>query len=348
MKRLFIFVVIGLLLGGTALIADQSVLIDFSKLGADQIMGANKNPTENAATMVDYSAVAGASFSEQDKAAMKSSLALGNWQVVLASSARSVANQSVTVTKEATTTATAKPFNGQDMASKKVLGARIHFPTEQFNSWAMIQPPFDIPAYADKDALTGGKMVVADADKQKGEKFNGFGVVKNVGVLKSLSITVYGANFPNGLGVVVADQDGNEQTIFMDYLAFDGWRTLTWENPNYVVDVRNRDVRKFPLYPKGMPFLKLIGIIVYRDASQEGGDFITYVRDINITYDKAVIDTQKDIDDEAIWGILQQRAEARRIAELKRLGNVQVLRFLERQKMDATNAADATAAKPAQ
>ena len=339
MKRLFIFVIVGLLFGGTALFADQSVLIDFTKLGADQVLGTNKTPTENAATMVDYSNVAGASFSDEEKAAMKSSLALGNWQVVLASSARTVANQSVTMTKEATTNPNAKQFNGQDMANKKILGIRIHFPTEPFNSWAMVEPPFDIPAYQDKDSLQGTKLVVADADKGKGEKFDGYGVVKNVGVLKSLSITVYGANFPNGLGVVVGDQDGNEQTMFMDYLEFDGWRTLTWNNPNYITDVRNREVRKFPLYPKGEPYIKLLGIVIYRDAAQEGGDFVTYIKDITVTYDKAIIDTQRDINDEAIWGILQQRNEARKLAELKRLGNIQVLRFLEQQKMDATKPA---------
>jgi len=343
MKRLFILAVVGLLLGGTALFADESVLIDFTKLGADQVVGQNKTPTENAATMIDYSAVAGASFSDADKALMKSSLALNNWQVTLASSARSIANQSVTMTKEAVTNANARQFNGEDMANKKILGIRIHFPTEPFNSWAMIEPPFDIPAYADKDSLQGGQLVVADADKGKGEKFNGYGVVKNVGVLKSLSITVYGSNYPNGLGVVVEDQDGNQQTMFMDYLEFDGWRTLTWNNPNYISDVRNRELRKFPLYPKGEPFLKLVGIIVYRDAEQEGGDFVTYVKDINITYDKAILDTTRDINDESIWGILQQRAEARRLAELKRLGNTQVLRFLEQQKMDQTPAAAAAA-----
>ena len=121
----------------------------------------------------------------------------------------------------------------------------------------------------------------------------------------------------------------------MDYLQFDGWRTLTWNNPNYITDVRNRELRKFPLYPKGMPYLKLVGIILYRDAAQEGGDFVTYFKDITITYDKAIIATQRDINDEAIWGILQQRNEARRLAELRRLGNIQVLRFLEKQKMDA-------------
>jgi len=339
MKRPFIFVfVVGLLLGGTALFAEESVLIDFSKLAADQTVGTNKAPTENGATLIDYSGIAGASFTDADKALMKSSLAIGNWQVTLASSARSIANQSVTMTKEAVTSASAKQFNGQDMASKKILGVRIHFPVETFNSWAMISPPFDIPAYADKDALQGGRMVVADADKGRGEKFLGFGVVKNVGVLKSLSITVYGANFPNGLGVVVADQDGTEQTMFMDYLQFDGWRTLTWNNPNYVSDVRNRELRKFPLYPKGEPYVKLVGIVVYRDSEQEGGDFVTYVKDIKITYDKALIDTTRDINDEAIWGIIQQRNEARRLAELRRLGGIQVLRFLEQQKMDVTPA----------
>ena len=217
MKRLFVIVFVGLLLGGTAgLFADESVLIDFTKLGADQTVGTNKTPTENGPTLVDYSAVAGASFTDEEKAAMKSSLSLGNWQVTLASSARSIVNQSVTMTKEASTSPTSKQFNGQDMANKKVLGVRIHFPVESFNSWAYIQPPFNIPAYADKDALQGNTLQVAAADKGKGEKFNGYGVVKNVGVLKSLSITVYGANFPNGLGVVIADQDGNEQTMFMD------------------------------------------------------------------------------------------------------------------------------------
>ncbi|HTO21370.1 MAG TPA: flagellar filament outer layer protein FlaA, partial [Spirochaetia bacterium] len=197
---------------------------------------------------------------------------------------------------------------------------------------------FDIPAYQDKDSFAGGKLTVADADRGAGAKFDGFGVVKNVGVLKSLSITVYGSNYPNGLGVIVADQDGNEQTIFMDYLQFDGWRTLTWNNPNYVTDVRNRELRVFPLYPKGMPYLKLVGLVIYRDAQQAGGDLVTYFKDIKITYDKAILTTDRDINDEAIWGILQQRQEARRLAELKRLGNVQVLRFLEQQKMDQTQA----------
>jgi hypothetical protein len=333
MKRLYFIVVVGLLLGGVALFADESVLIDFTKLTADTAVGKNKTPAENGATLVDFSNVAGASFTDEEKAAMKTSLAMNNWEVMLASSARSVKNQSDTFTRESPVSAKAKPLNGEEIANKKVLGVRVHFPIETFNSWAIVKPPFDIPAYADKTALQGDRLVVDAKDAGRGEKFNGYGVVKNVGVLKSLSITVYGANFPNGLGVVVQDQDGNEQVMFMDYLEFDGWRTLTWNNPNYVVEVRNRELRKFPLYPKSTPHLKLMGIIVYRDSQQEGGDFITYIKDIKITYDKAILESERDMNDEAIWNILQRRYEARRLAELKRLGNIQVLRYLEKQKM---------------
>ena len=334
MKRLNFILVVGLLLlTGSVLFAEESVLIDFTTLTADTTVGKNKTPTENGATLVDFSNVAGATFTDEEKAAMKTSLALGNWEVVLASSARSVKNQSDTMTRESPISAKAKPFNGEEIAGKKVLGIRIHFPVETFNSWAIVKPPFDIPAYADKTTLQGDKLVVDAKDAGMGAKFNTYGVVKNVGVVKTLSATVYGANFPNGLGVVLQDQDGNEQVMFMDYLQFDGWRTLTWTNPNYISEVRNRELRKYPLYPRSTPHVKLVGIIVYRDAAQEGGDFITYVKDLKMTFDKAIIETERDINDEVIWNILQQRYEARRMAELKRLGNLQVLRYLEKQKM---------------
>jgi hypothetical protein len=338
MKRLFTGAVITILLCcGAAAFAETSTLIDFAKLAADVTIGTGKVPNENKATIMDFSEIAGSSFTDEEVAAMKTSLALGNWEVLLASSARSVSNQSLSMTKEAAVKSTAKKIPGTEteVAGKKVLGVRVHFPVESFNSWAIVKPPFEIPAYADKRELQGTKLATAtDAERGQGRMFDGYGVVKNVGVLKSLSLTVYGANFPNGIGVIVADQDGKEQTIFLDYLWFDGWRKLIWQNPNYIADVRNRELRKYPLYPRSTPHLRFVGLVVYRDAMQEGGDFITYVKDIEITYDKAILDADRDINDEALWNILQKRYDARRQAELKRLGTMQVLQYLERQKMD--------------
>jgi hypothetical protein len=67
---------------------------------------------------------------------------------------------------------------------------------------------------------------------------------------------------------------------------------------------------------------------------QEGGDFISYVKDVTVVYDQAIIqDVDTDLNHEEVWGILSQREEERRNAELNRLGNLQVLRYLEEQKM---------------
>jgi hypothetical protein len=74
-------------------------------------------------------------------------------------------------------------------------------------------------------------------------------------------------------------------------------------------------------------------LIIYRDSMQEGGDIVTYMKDIEITYDLALLETQRDINDEAIWGILTERYEARKRAELRRVGDMQVLRSLEKEKM---------------
>ncbi|HOV62272.1 MAG TPA: flagellar filament outer layer protein FlaA [Spirochaetia bacterium] len=332
MKRFGILLSITLLCVAFSAYADESVLIDFSKLTADSENG------ENTATLIDFSDKAGTSFSDEEKAHMKTSLAIQNWEVVLASSSRTVLNQSLSYTKEATVGQNAKRF-----PNEKVLGIRVHFPEEPFNSWAFVKPPFEIPAYMRKTQVNADGTLVEDETDRQGTKFDGYGVVKNVGVIKSISVNVYGSNFPNGFGIVLKDQNNEEQTIFVGYLDFDGWKTITWNNPNYIAEVKNREVKKYPLYPRASPMRKLSGFMLYKDANDEGGDMITYVKDVSIVYDKAVLSMERDIDDEALWGILDKREQARRTAEFTKLGNLQVLRYLEAQKMHKET--EATAAK---
>jgi len=326
MKRFFILFIVALVcLGGTVL-AEQSTLIDFSSLIADYPAD---NPTENEATLLDFSDQAGSAFTEEQKAQMKTSLAIENWEVVLASSSRFVENQRKSMVKQAFVRDNATQYAGE-----AVMGIRVYFPTEPYNSWALIKPPFEIPAYADKTTVQqDGTLTVTQENQGKGDKYVGYGVVKNVGTLRSISVNIHGLNFPEGFSVVLQDENNEQQEIFMNYLNFEGWRTLEWQNPNYISQVRNRELRQFPLYPKLAPMRKLIGFRIYRDAEMEGGDFITYLKDVTITYDKAVLDLQRDINDEAVWGILQERESARRQAELRRLGNIQILRYLEKQKM---------------
>ena len=52
-----------------------------------------------------------------------------------------------------------------------------------------------------------------------------------------------------------------------------------------------------------------------------------------LAYDLALTtDSDLDVDDEGVWNIVRDREERRKMAELKRLGNMQVLRYLEEKK----------------
>lgn len=307
MKRLGILLIIMLVAVSFSVSAVESVLIDFSTLTADMEDG------NNSATLVDFASKAGVGYTDEEKELMKTSLAIEKWSVVLNSSARTVINQRLSYTKEAEVKADALSFGGD-----KVMGIRVHFPEDPFNAYAIVQPPFEIPAYMQKDENDGA-----------GSKFDGYGVIKNVGAIKSISMNVYGSNFTNGLGLIIKDENGEERNVFMDYLDFKGWRNLGWVNPAYIDDVRNRELKKFPLYPRTTPMRQLVGFVVYKDAAQDGGDVISYIKDVKLTYDLAVLPGVDDIDNEALWGILDQREESRRTAEWSRLGEKQVLRALE-------------------
>ena len=328
MKKIFVFLAALMIVSGAAF-AEESVLIDFNDL-VDDYQG------QNQATLVDFSSTAGTRYTEEEKAAMNTSLYVPNWEVRLSSSSRTIENDRYSYVRAVTVGENAKQFAGN-----QVMGIRVHYPEGSFNSYAWVKPPFSIPAYATSDVIE---------DAPRGDQFTGYGVVKNVGVIKNIKVNVYGMNYPMGMAVVLRNEQEQTQQMPLGNLDFDGWRELTWNNPNYVSEVRNRALHQVPLYPRSAPSITLDSLQFYRDAMQEGGDFIVYVKDIKVTYDQAVIqDVDTDLDHEAVWGILAQREEERRNAELSRLGNLQVLRYLESRKMDKSDEEAAAAeAAPAQ
>jgi hypothetical protein len=329
MKRMFILVAIALFAVGSSL-ADEAILIDFSKLAADIIPNQDNEPTQNRATMMDYANVAGGSFTTEQRSVMKTSLAITNWEVLLASSSKTVGNQVRSYTLEA-------PSRQWDT----VMGVRIHFPVEPFNSWAKIVPPFEIPAYEPAAEIDDDGNIQGAEDSDgitTPSRFeDGYGVVKNVGTVKSVAVNVYGLNFPHALSAIFIDNQGNERVMFMGYLNFDGWGELRWDNPGYITEVRNRELRLYPLYPQSTPFIKFGGFLVQRDAAKEGGDFIVYFKDVKVIYDRAVLDTDRDIDDESLWSIIKDRETAKKTFEMERFGQNQVLRYLESQKQATEN-----------
>jgi hypothetical protein len=142
-----------------------------------------------------------------------------------------------------------------------------------------------------------------------------------------------GMNYPHGLYVLMADNDGVERRYFMGYLGFDGWKELRWNNPQYISEIRNREIRVYPIYPRGLPFVKFTGFQITRDAAHIGGDFIGYFKDVKIIYDKALLTSDRDIADEDLWGIITKKETERQAAEMDRFGIKQVNRYIEKQKM---------------
>jgi hypothetical protein len=162
---------------------------------------------------------------------------------------------------------------------------------------------------------------------------DGYGVLKNVGAIKSIAVNVYGLNFPHSLNAIYVDDQGVEKEVFMGYLNYDGWAQLTWENPAYVQEVRARTMRIYPLYPHNSSYIKFSGFRIKRDGADAGNDFVTYFKDVKVIYDKAVLEPgNADVDDESEWNIRRDRENAKAATEMKNFGEDQVFRYNETTK----------------
>jgi len=332
MKKTFGLIAAAMLLVGAAF-AEEAMLIDFTLLSADCVADENGNNQQNKRTVMDYSVSAGATFTNDQKDLMKTSLALPEWEVELNSSAKNVAS----LADSRVVAATVKDSADVPFAGSQIMGVRVVFPTWAANSNAKIVPPFEIPAYEPLSSAddNGVRQAPTDEEKASGKTLfeEGYGVVKNVGTLKSISVTTMGMNFPHGLYVILTDTDNVTRRYFMGYLGFDGWKELRWNNPQYLSEIRNREIRVYPIYPRGLPFVKFTGFQITRDAAHDGGDFIGYFKDVKIIYDKAVLSSDRDIADEDLWGIIGKKESARQNAEMEKFGVQQVNRYLERSKL---------------
>ena len=301
----------------TPVLAERNFLIDFNNL-------------EN--TELDIVKIAGPNAfqsvkTDEERKNLLISLEPKNWEVQLSPSSRTIENITNSYVQ------TVKVTRGQ-YAGQTVLGARIHFPTEKYNAWAKVIPPYEIPSYEpsnDQDAV--------------GNKYLGKGVLRNVGAIEYLIVTVRGVNFPHSLTIRLKNQNDEYIDFFVGYLDFAGFITITIDNPNYISDVRKRMLKKYPLYPVEEPYIKLDSFIVYRHGDQIGGDFLLYVKSIEMIYDLAILKQEQEIDDEEIWHILRDRREAKKRAEAARVGIIQLLRWEEQQKMATESSTEQPATK---
>lgn len=308
----------------SSLVANRAFLIDFG-MYAKRIADQMKKNEDIKKQKQGQSALTG--LPTENLKVTASDWTLAKWEIELNSSASSVRNNVLSYVTNVSSGYWSNNFKTiykdtniegySATADSTVLGARIHFPVHRQNCWAKIHPPFEFNAYDDN----------ADVANQ----YNG--VLDNVGQIKAISVWVKGRNYKHKLAIRLKDRENVEKEFMMGVLYFDNWRELTWINPNYIDQIKDRVLSRVPLYPRSRPFIKFACFVVYRQMDMLGGDFVIYIRDVKVQYDKAVQDEDKDINDEKIWGILAKRRQAAKNREMLKLAEKKILLQQEKAKL---------------
>ncbi|WP_295297639.1 flagellar filament outer layer protein FlaA [uncultured Brachyspira sp.] len=294
MKKLFA-VLASIFVAASAYGVTNSTLIDFAITGnADNLQAAGDDTNE--------------------VVSVQQNLYNDNWVVWLNESARLTENRR----NSYVTNVDSKGNNGAWEAGK-VLGVRVHFPLQAWNSYALVKPAYQLEMYggADGTKYTEGK-----------------GVIHNVGEIKSISSWVYGRNYLVSYFVNLQNELGELKSYPMGTLYFSGWRQVKWENREYLANVRDRVLVRTPLYPRMIPSVKLDSLCFYRTKDTVGGDFIAYVKDVTMEYDVVVVDFEEDIDDEATWQLLKTENERKQAIENARIREAAELQQLEQRRIN--------------
>lgn len=283
----------------TSVFAVEETLIDFDQYDAKLAQDGSYSK-DRGARELDENLIPKFKISLDD-------MKIDRWVIQMNSSAKSIKAKLYSMTKAVKT----KGLVGGK--PRTVLGARIHFPDWPFAAWAKIAPPFEFPTY-----------------KASGDFANvNNGLVKNTGQIYQIAVEVNGRNYNNALILKLKNEYEMEEEYFMGYLFFQGWRRLIWKNPHYISNVDLREVIRLPLYPKSIPYKKLSSFVIYRHGDQWGGDFVVYIANVKVSYDLAVLEEEKDIDDEAVWKIISTTAKAK--AEKARKLNAELLDLRRRE-----------------
>lgn len=300
--------------------AHKATLLDFSLLTAGEEED-GQNP-DTIIELADYSTYA---LSEEERAEFDVSLAIEQWRVKLNSSAAFPDTMAKSMVKEVEVTDAETVFGNEKLGVEnpgKVLGVRANFPQGSRYAYADIVPPFEIPVYYKKPGTDEFMFQ------------NGRGAIDNVKNIKKISAVVCGRNYPHKLQVVLRDSNYNEKVYTIGDFNFTGWQRLEWENPNYIANIKDRDLKTAPTYPMLNRGWKVIALRIVKDIQHEGGDFIGYIKQIDIEYDKDVIENNLDIDDDAYWNIVSDYNDFMSDYNFSRLGEQLTLEYIEKQRMN--------------
>ncbi|AWG43020.1 flagellar protein [Candidatus Borreliella tachyglossi] len=253
------------------------LVLDFSELARDP------SPTKlDLTNYVDYVYSGASGIVKQEDMIMD--LGINNWSVLLTPSARMQAYVKNSIVAPAVVKSDSKRYAGDT-----ILGVRVLFPSHSQAS-AMIMPPFKIPFYSGEN----------------GNQFLGKGLIDNVKTMKEVKVTVYSLGYEVDLEVLFEDMNGMEYAYPLGTLKFKGWADLVWSNPNYIPVVNSRmvkdDIPNYPLASSKMRF-KAFRVTKYHSSKEQ--NFIFYVKDVRVLYDKLSVSLDSDIDSESVFKVYE-------------------------------------------
>lgn len=294
--RILLAVLLLVVLQGYAM-AIEEIMLDFSLLTPNV---PSNNPIHDDASLLRfrdlYRTPTGISLSAEESNSVQLSLAIPHWTFSFNSSAASPLRVSSSDLRHVAVSNDATNFAGQN-----VLGMRFNFEAGDSFSWVLIQPPYIIPRVPQE--LISGTAI----------DFSQRGVIENVRQVQSISVEVYGLNYPHRLSILFEDTDGVVKERFVGYLEFSGWRTLTWENLSYTPPVLDSDGQTVEitdtrvLYPHNLSSVAFRGLRIWKNGSQPVGDFVGYVKEIRMNYDPLPT-SEIDFDHERLWQVHKQEA----------------------------------------
>ncbi|UGQ17444.1 flagellar filament outer layer protein FlaA [Borrelia sp. RT1S] len=213
-------------------------------------------------------------------------LGISNWSVLLTPSARMQAYVRNSLVAPAVVKSDSRRYSGDT-----VLGVRVLFPSHSQSS-AMVLPPFKIPFYSGED----------------GNQFLGKGVIDNVKTMKEVKVTVYSLGYEVDLEVLFEDMNGMEYAYPLGTLKFKGWADLVWSNPTYLPSMNSRVVKDdIPNYPIASSKMRFKAFRVSKSHSSKNQNFIFYVKDVRVLYDKLNVSLDSDIDNESVFKVYEDQ-----------------------------------------
>jgi hypothetical protein len=284
MKRIFtsLIVLTSLTLLLFPIAAQEHILIDFSLLGADfEFEGVRENKATLTAvdTVEMYSPITNAKN-------RFTSLAPNKWIILFLPSGLATEAAWVRETPvDSTALLSTSPSLNKTPVS--VFEIKIDFSRAPTGTTAaLLLPSFAIPPAADKTVLKDGNLVVPDNGKGLHRKFDSNGMLRNVAVLKTISIAINASRVDNQFGIVLRDNDGQNTIYSMGALDFEGWHRVVYANPEYIKQLVLRETRAgFGPVAADISTLRFNGLLIYASQSNPRAAVTIQIKEVSLRYD---------------------------------------------------------------